>query len=98
MIEVEGKINNQPIVILIDLGASHIYLDPKMVEIFQFPRSNLGKYWLVKLATRAKNKFNEMVKPCPMDMNGLNTKDDLNIIPLGSYDFLLIGRKSIMLS
>jgi predicted aspartyl protease len=32
MIEVEGKINNQPISILIDSGASHSYLDPKMVE------------------------------------------------------------------
>jgi hypothetical protein len=51
MIEVEGKINNQPIVILIDSGASHSYLDPKMVEIFQFPRSKLGKPWLVQLAT-----------------------------------------------
>jgi hypothetical protein len=31
MIEVEGIINNQTIVILIDLGASHNYIDPKMV-------------------------------------------------------------------
>jgi hypothetical protein len=35
MIEVEGKINYQPITILIDSGASHNYLDPNMVEIFQ---------------------------------------------------------------
>jgi hypothetical protein len=34
MIELEGKINNQPIAILIDSGASHSYLDPKMVERF----------------------------------------------------------------
>jgi len=43
MIEVEGKINNHPIAILIDSGASHSYLNPKMVERFHFPRSNLGK-------------------------------------------------------
>jgi hypothetical protein len=24
-----------------------------------------------------------------MDMNGLNTREDLNILPLGSYDFLI---------
>jgi hypothetical protein len=89
MIEVEGKINNQTIVILIDSGASHSYLDPKMVEIFQLPRKNLGKYWLVQLATRAKRKINEMVKACPMNMNGLCTRVDLNIIPLGSYDFII---------
>jgi hypothetical protein len=89
MIEVEGKINDQPIAILIDSGASHSYLDPKMVERFQFPRSKLGKPWLVQLATGEKRKINEMVKACPMEMNGLCTKVDLNIIPLGSYDCLI---------
>jgi hypothetical protein len=89
MVEVEGKINNQPIAILIDSGASHSYLDPKMVERFQLPKRKLGKPWLVQLATGAKRKINEMVKACPMNMNGMNTKEDLNIIPLGSYDCLI---------
>jgi hypothetical protein len=43
----------------------------------------------VQLATGAKRKFNEMVKSCLIDMNGLNTNDDLNIFPLGSYDCLI---------
>jgi predicted aspartyl protease len=47
MIEVEGMINNQTITILIDSGASHSYIDPKMVESLQFPRNKHGKYWLV---------------------------------------------------
>jgi hypothetical protein len=47
MIEVEGMINNQTISILIDSGASHSYIDPKMVEILHFPRIKHGKYWLV---------------------------------------------------
>jgi hypothetical protein len=47
MIEVEGNINDQPISILIDSGASHSYLDPKMVEKFQLLRSKLGKSWFV---------------------------------------------------
>jgi hypothetical protein len=89
MIEVEGKINNQPIVILIDSGASHSYLDPKMVERFIFPRKRLGKPWMVQLATRVKRKINEIVKACLMNMNGLNTNANLNIIPLGSYDYLI---------
>jgi hypothetical protein len=38
----------------------------------------------------AKRKFNEMVKSCLMDMNGLNTREDLNIFPLGSYDCLIV--------
>jgi hypothetical protein len=89
MIEVEGKINNQTISVLIVSRASHSYLDPKMVEIFHLKRSKLGKYWLVQLATEAKRKINEMVKACPMDMNGMSTREDLNIIPLGSYDCLI---------
>jgi hypothetical protein len=89
MIEVEGKINDQPIAILIDSGATHSYLDPKMVERFQFPRSKPGKLWLVQLATRGKRKINEMVRACPMDMNGMRERDDFNIIPLGSYDCLI---------
>jgi predicted aspartyl protease len=73
MIEVEGMINNQTIAILIDSGASHSYIDPKMVESLQFPRTKHGKSWLVSLATGAKRKVNAMVNSCLMDMNGLNT-------------------------
>jgi hypothetical protein len=47
MIEVEVMINNQTIAILIDSGASHSYIDPKMVESFHFPRRKHGKSWLV---------------------------------------------------
>jgi hypothetical protein len=59
------------------------------VESFNFLRNKHGKYWLVQLDTRAKRKVNERVKSCPMDINGLNTKVDLNILPLGSYDCLI---------
>jgi hypothetical protein len=47
MIEVEGKINDQLISILIDLGASHSYIDPNLVEIFHLQRRKHGKDWLV---------------------------------------------------
>jgi hypothetical protein len=89
MIDVESMINNQTIAILIDSGASHSYIDPIMVERFHFPRSKHGKYWLLQLDTRPKREFNEMIKSCLMDMNGLNTRADLNVFPLGSYEFLI---------
>ena len=82
-------INNHAFTILIDLGSSHSYVDPRMVESFHLPRSKHGKYWLVQLATRAKRKVVELVKSCPMDMNGLSTRDELNILPLGSYACLI---------
>jgi hypothetical protein len=89
MIEVEVMIKNQTISILIDSRSSHSYIDPKMVERFHFPGNKNGKSWLVQLATRGKRKFNEMVKSCLLDMNGLSTREDLNILPLGSYDCLI---------
>jgi hypothetical protein len=82
-------INNQTITILIDSISSHSYINPKMVERFHFPKRKHGKCWLVQLATEAKKKFNDMVKSCPMDMNGLNTRENLNIFSLGSYDCII---------
>jgi predicted aspartyl protease len=89
MIEVEGKIDNHPITILIDSRASHSYVNPNIFEKFHLQRSKHKKYWLVQLATGAKRKINELVKDCLIDMNGFNTKVDVKIIPLGSYDFLI---------
>jgi hypothetical protein len=44
---------------------------------------------LVQLVTGAKRKPIELVKSCLMDMNGISTKADLNILPFGSYDCLI---------
>ena len=38
MIEVEGTINNQPFIVLIDSGASHSYIDPRVVESLHLTR------------------------------------------------------------
>ena len=89
MIEVEGKIDNQTITILIDSRASHSYINSNIVERFHLQRSNHKKSWLVQLATGVKSKINDLVKYYPIDMNGLSTKVDVNIISLGSYDFLI---------
>jgi hypothetical protein len=88
LIEVEGMINNQPISILIDSGAIHSYVDHRMVESLQLPRRK-HENWLVQLAIRAKRKVFELVKSCPVDMNGLNIRVELNIMPLSSYDCLI---------
>jgi predicted aspartyl protease len=89
MIEVEGMINNHAITILIDSKASHSYVDPRVVERLQLSRSKHEKYWLVQLAIGTKRKVTKLVKSCPVDMNGLRTKVELNILPLGSYDCLI---------
>jgi hypothetical protein len=79
MIEVEGKIINQPIAILIDSGAIHGYIDPKIVDILHLEKSKLGKTSLVQLATGTKGRIHDMVRSCSISLNGVNTSIDLNI-------------------
>jgi hypothetical protein len=85
----EGKIDNQPIEILIDSRASHSYINSNIVERFNLQRIKHNKYWLVQLVIGAKRNINELVKYCPIDMNRLNLKVHVTIIPLGSYDCLI---------
>jgi hypothetical protein len=47
------------------------------------------KAWLVQLATRTKRKVAEVVEACSFWMDGFQTQEVLNILPLGSYDVLL---------
>jgi predicted aspartyl protease len=89
MIEVEGKIINHPVSILIDSGSIHCYIDPKIVDRLNLEKSKLGKSSLVQLATGTKRRIHEVVKICSISFNGVNTSVDINIIPLGSYDILI---------
>jgi hypothetical protein len=89
MIEVEDMIKNQPFTILVDLGASHSYIDPRVVESFHLIRRKHEKSCLVQLATGTKRKVMELVKSCPVEMNGMSMKDDFNILSLGSYECLV---------
>jgi hypothetical protein len=97
---VEGKIINHLVSILVDQGESHCYIDPKIVDILHLEKSNLEKSSFVQLAIGTKRRIHDMVRGCSISINGVNTNDDLNIIPLGSYDILIewIGWTSMMMS
>jgi hypothetical protein len=88
-IEVEGKFDNQPIVILIDSRSSRRYIDPNLVERFKLKKCKHEKSWLVQLATGTKRRINELVNDFPVNVNGINTKENLNIILVRSYDCLI---------
>ena len=45
--------------------------------------------WLVQLATGTKKKVSEVVRKCPLVMDGLVTWADLNVLALGFYDVLI---------
>jgi hypothetical protein len=73
MIDMEGKIINHPISILIDSREIHCYIDPKIVDRLCLEKNNLEKTSLVQLATRAKRRIHDMVRGCFISLNGVNT-------------------------
>jgi len=88
MIEIESTTINQPIIISTNLGASHSYNVPNLVKRFQLERCRHDKSWLVQLHTRTKRKTNEIVNGFPLDMHGVYTTTDLNILHIGLNDVL----------
>ena len=89
MVEVEGKLNQTPIYILIDRGARLSYISPDLVEKCNLSVENFAKSWLVQLATGAKIKVISFVKNCTIKMDQFESFVKLNVLPLGSYDMLI---------
>ena len=73
VVEVASKIVEQSISMLIDLGSTHNYIAPRVVEIFAFKKLNHSNSWLVHLDIRTKRNVSEVVEKCPLVMNGLVT-------------------------
>ena len=90
MVEVEGMVNQTPVTILIDPGASLSYISPQIVEKCKLTVEKFDSSWLVQLATGEKRKVTCYVKECALLMDDFKTTVKLNVLPLGSYD-LLIG-------
>ena len=64
MVEIKGKLNQTPIFILIDPGASLSSVSPNLVEKWNLLVEKFAKSWLVQLATGAKRKVINFVKDC----------------------------------
>ena len=89
MLEVEGKISNTYVSILIDSWASLSYIAPRVLENFKLSKEKQNNSWLVQLVTGMKTKVTEIVKDCRISFNGFDTTVNLNILPLGPYDILI---------
>ena len=89
MIKVEGNIAKKFVSILIDLGSTHSYVMKRIVESCCLIKKKHDKSWLVQLATRTEIKVCKVVAECPLELNRISTKANLNVLPLGSYDTLI---------
>jgi hypothetical protein len=52
------------------------------VDKFHLEKSKLEKSSLVQLASRTKRRINDIVRGCPINLNGVGIDADMNIIPL----------------
>eukprot|EP00253_Pinus_taeda_P030099 PITA_30099 len=89
MVEFEGKISNLAISVLIDLGATLSYVNPKVVERCNLQSIKFKNPWLVQLATGAKRRVTAKINDCSFTIADQPITVDLNILPLGSYDILI---------
>jgi hypothetical protein len=86
----EGMISNHHVSILIDLGSNLSYVTPQTIEKCKLKQLKHTKSWLVQLATGTKRMVTDAIPTSQFIMNGLPTRETLNMLPLGYYD-LLIG-------
>ena len=89
MVDIEDKILNTFVSILIDPGACQSYVAPNIVDLCKLGKVQHVKPWLVQLATGMKWKVLKIAKECEVNLNGFLTKVNLNILPLESYDILI---------
>lgn len=67
VVKVEGNISKKTISILIDLGYTHSYVTPNIVEDCLLKKEKHNKSWLVQLAMGTKMKVSEVVMECTLE-------------------------------
>ena len=90
MVEIEGKVSNTSISILIDLGSFRNYVSPQIVETCKLDKVKQEKPWLVQLTMSMKQKVSEKVKDCEVNLNDFLANIYLNILHLELYNILII--------
>jgi predicted aspartyl protease len=89
VVDIEGKINNSLISILIDPGATLSYITPDVVDSNKLKKLNHEKSWLVQPTTGTKRKVVEFISDFEFNLDGQDIRKNLNILPLGSYDMII---------
>ena len=67
-----------------------IYVAPSIVDSNKLKKTRHAKVWIVQLAIRTKRKVSNFISDYEFSLGGKNTKKNLNTLPLGSYDVIII--------
>ena len=69
MVEMEDKISDLSVTVLIDPGASLSYISPNIVEKCNLKTEKFHQSWLVQLATRTKRKVTHKLPRIEIQLN-----------------------------
>jgi len=89
IIEMDGKICDRVISILIDTGSNYNYVSHDLVDKCGLSKEFHSESWLVQLATGTKKRVHHWVRAYAFYLNGMPTTTHLNVLSLGSYNMLL---------
>ena len=89
IIEMEGKLYDQVVSILIDPGYNYSYVNLDLVDKCGLNKEVHVESWLVQLAIGTKKRVHHWVRACSFELNSMPKKTHLNVLPLGSYSMLL---------
>jgi predicted aspartyl protease len=89
VVEIEVKINDTRIFVLIDTGATLSYINPNIVDSNKLKKLKHAKSWLVQLATSTKRKVVNYISDFEFNLDGQNIRTNMNILPLGSYNMII---------
>jgi hypothetical protein len=89
VVEIECKIRDTQISILIDPGATLSYITPDLVESNKLKKQKHAKSCLVQLATGTKRKVVNFIPNIEFILDGQKIRTNMNILPLVSYDMII---------
>jgi len=90
IIDMENKQSDQVVSILIDPESSYSHINLDLVYKCGLRKEVHAKSWLVQLATSTKKRVHHWVRACAFELNGMPTTTHLNVLPLGSYNIILV--------
>eukprot|EP00253_Pinus_taeda_P005974 PITA_05974 len=89
IIEMDDKLYDQVVSILIEPGSNYSYGNPDLVDKCHLNKEVHTESWLVQLDVGTKKRVHHWVRACAFELNGMSTSAHLNVLPLGLYNMLM---------
>ncbi|XP_071676898.1 uncharacterized protein [Lolium perenne] len=87
-IRIRALVQNQVMLLLVDSGSSHTFINEKFVQRLQCPRTSISPV-SVKVASGDILTCDQMVPQLSWWAQGYSFSTDMRVLPLGAYDAIL---------